>query len=98
MDCRNSIIFAIQNNKMRGGAEVARRAHNPKVVGSSPAPATKKKAEELSSAFLISQCQVIIFPFYILRILYLILQLFHLLCPFLHQYKEQVNQCKTYSK
>ena len=27
---------------MRGGAVVARRAHNPKVVGSSPAPATKK--------------------------------------------------------
>ena len=28
----------------RGGAVVARRAHNPKVVGSSPAPATKHKA------------------------------------------------------
>ena len=27
---------------MRGGAVVARRAHNPKVVGSSPAPATNK--------------------------------------------------------
>ncbi len=27
---------------MRGGAEVARRAHNPKVVGSNPAPATKR--------------------------------------------------------
>jgi hypothetical protein len=26
----------------RGGAEVARWAHNPKVVGSIPAPATKK--------------------------------------------------------
>ena len=25
----------------RGGAVVARRAHNPKVVGSNPAPATK---------------------------------------------------------
>ncbi len=25
----------------RGGAAVARRAHNPKVVGSNPAPATK---------------------------------------------------------
>ena len=24
----------------RGGAEAARRAHNPKVAGSSPAPAT----------------------------------------------------------
>ena len=28
---------------MRGGAEVARRAHNPKVVGSNPAPATTIK-------------------------------------------------------
>ena len=27
---------------MRGGAEAARWAHNPKVAGSSPAPATKK--------------------------------------------------------
>ena len=27
---------------MRGGAEVARRAHNPKVVGSNPAPATNQ--------------------------------------------------------
>jgi hypothetical protein len=26
---------------MRGGAEVARWAHNPKAVGSNPAPATK---------------------------------------------------------
>ncbi len=25
---------------LRGGAEVARRAHNPKVAGSIPAPAT----------------------------------------------------------
>ena len=28
-------------NKTRGGAVVARRAHNPKAVGSSPTPATK---------------------------------------------------------
>ena len=28
---------------MRGGAVVARRAHNPKVIGSSPVPATKKR-------------------------------------------------------
>ena len=26
---------------MRGGAEVARWAHNPKVIGSNPVPATK---------------------------------------------------------
>jgi hypothetical protein len=31
----------------RGGAVVARRAHNPKVVGSNPTPATKMiKAEQ----------------------------------------------------
>ena len=35
----------------RGGAVVARWAHNPKVVGSSPAPATKK-ADSFESAFL----------------------------------------------
>ena len=28
---------------MRGGAEVARWAHNPKVIGSSPIPATKEE-------------------------------------------------------
>ena len=32
---------------MRGGAVAARRAHNPKVAGSSPAPATKKDHDEL---------------------------------------------------
>ena len=30
----------------RGGAVVARWAHNPKVVGSSPAPATKLRTEQ----------------------------------------------------
>ena len=51
MDSKISSTFAIQIERMRGGAEVARRAHNPKVVGSSPAPATKAKAEGDSSAF-----------------------------------------------
>ena len=37
-------------NMMRGGAEAARWAHNPKVAGSSPAPATKKAG--LLSGFL----------------------------------------------
>ena len=32
------LIFGVP----RGGAVAARRAHNPKVVGSSPTPATKK--------------------------------------------------------
>ena len=35
--------FATSKTTMRDGAEVARRAHNPKVVGSNPAPATKQK-------------------------------------------------------
>jgi hypothetical protein len=39
----------------RGGAVVARRAHNPKVVGSNPTPATKKnkKPEVVDSGFFI---------------------------------------------
>ena len=32
-------------NTSRGGAVVARRAHNPKVVGSNPAPATNSLAK-----------------------------------------------------
>ena len=32
--------------KLRGGAVVARWAHNPKVVGSSPAPATNRELLE----------------------------------------------------
>ncbi len=36
-------IFAVPfEGILRGGAVVARRAHNPKVVGSNPAPATTK--------------------------------------------------------
>ncbi len=38
----------------RGGAVVARWAHNPKVAGSSPAPATNKKADWISAGFFIS--------------------------------------------
>ena len=42
---------------MRGGAVAARRAHNPKVAGSSPAPATHKKETMLVSFFVkLSQC------------------------------------------
>ena len=36
----------------RDGAEVARWAHNPKVVGSNPAPATKQEKSEMASLFL----------------------------------------------
>ena len=35
---------------MRGGAVVARRAHNPKVVGSNPAPATWADVAQLARA------------------------------------------------
>src|SRR4030042_1300752 len=39
----------------RGGAAVARRAHNPKVVGSNPTPATKryKGPESLASGLFL---------------------------------------------
>ena len=37
----------------RGGAVVARWAHNPKVVGSSPAPATKKADFKIGFYFYI---------------------------------------------
>ncbi len=42
------------NNTMktlRGGAVVARRAHNPKVVGSNPTPATNENNGSLLGAF-----------------------------------------------
>ncbi len=41
---QKDIILHPENAIMRGGAVVARWAHNPKVVGSSPAPATKEKS------------------------------------------------------
>ena len=34
-------VYFCKVKTMRDGAEVARWAHNPKVVGSNPAPATK---------------------------------------------------------
>ena len=37
---------------MRGGAVAARRAHNPKVAGSSPAPATKYQSKIAGFAYL----------------------------------------------
>lgn len=37
---RNLPNFALQNEKMRGGAAVARQVHSLKVAGSIPAPAT----------------------------------------------------------
>ncbi len=37
----NLTIDDVSRKSTRGGAVAARRAHNPKVVGSSPTPATK---------------------------------------------------------
>ena len=39
---KKSLYLCIR--KSRGGAVVARWAHNPEVVGSNPAPATKTKS------------------------------------------------------
>ena len=41
---------------MRGGAVAARRAHNPKVAGSNPAPATKNRHYQVSVFFLLIPC------------------------------------------
>ena len=41
------------NNIVRGRAEVARRAHNPEVVGSNPAPATKEEKQDIKFCFLL---------------------------------------------
>ena len=41
--CKHKKKNLRQNNILRGGAVVARWAHNPKVAGSNPTPATKKK-------------------------------------------------------
>jgi hypothetical protein len=38
---------------LRGGAEVARWAHNPKVIGSNPVPATTRPQHEVPGFFFI---------------------------------------------
>ncbi len=45
------ILIIINKDILRGGAVVARRAHNPKVVGSNPAPATKRKGASTGTLF-----------------------------------------------
>ena len=40
---------------MRGGAVAARRAHNPKVAGSNPAPATKTGTHQCLFSFVFFQ-------------------------------------------
>ena len=51
---RKSTTFALTKTS-RGGAVVARWAHNPKVAGSSPAPATLS-VEDLSSTLFLYPC------------------------------------------
>ena len=46
--------FVVIENILRGGAVVARWAHNPKVGGSNPPSATKKKPGTKCPAFLFS--------------------------------------------
>ena len=43
----------------RGGAEVARRAHNPKVAGSNPVPATKKDVDRFDRRLFGDVAQVV---------------------------------------
>ena len=44
----------------RGGAVAARWAHNPKVVGSNPTPATKKEMGSVNAPFFITQSDVLL--------------------------------------
>ena len=56
---------------LRGRAVVARRAHNPEVAGSSPAPATKNRevqSQSCTSLFLFNLCRYFIFFDYFCRI------------------------------
>ena len=43
---------------MRGGAVAARRAHNPKVAGSNPAPATKTGTDQCLFAFKLCEIRI----------------------------------------
>ena len=52
-------IKVLGKGTSRDGAVVARRAHNPKVAGSSPAPATKEeKSSEMATFFILPQFKV----------------------------------------
>ena len=43
---------------MRGGAVAARRAHNPKVAGSNPAPAIKTGTDQCLFAFKLCEIRI----------------------------------------
>jgi hypothetical protein len=53
--CNVNKIYTFANT-LRGGAVVARRAHNPKVIGSSPIPATKK-SRHFAGFFILKHLQ-----------------------------------------
>ena len=57
----------MQNDLVRGGAVVARWAHNPKVVGSNPAPATKiiKAGCNSNLFFVVTPKQKLAFVFFV---------------------------------
>jgi hypothetical protein len=55
IDCKKSLCYNPQLLTTRGGAEAARRAHNPKVRGSSPLPATKKTIAFRAMVFYLTQ-------------------------------------------
>ena len=54
LGCIFAVLFAEAAGGHRGVEQlVARRAHNPKVVGSSPTPATTKEQSEMVALFLL---------------------------------------------
>ena len=58
---KNITFAAPKHTEIYRGVEqlVARRAHNPKVVGSSPAPATKEKVQFNAGHFFYSVISII---------------------------------------
>ena len=48
-------MYLCTHEILRGGAEVACWAHNPKVVGSNPAPATNKKRLSFSDSLFFNK-------------------------------------------
>jgi hypothetical protein len=55
MFCQLPLIYYICPSILRGGAVVARWAHNPKVGGSNPPSATKKKPGAKEPGFFVLQ-------------------------------------------
>ncbi len=51
----------VRKNILRGGAVVARWAHNPKVIGSNPVPATQKESSSglVGISFFTPPCNLV---------------------------------------